>query len=283
VHKINGTDGTIIWRLDGKKSSFHLGENVTFCFQHHARFHNELLSDEDGDDIEIISLYDNSAHGSEDGRGSEVHTAPTSSGKIIKLNSTSWTAELVQGFYPPDGLRSKSQGSTQVLPNGNVIVNWGSEGALTEYSSNGTILFHFYMDSGSLGLGVENYRGFRYNWTGIPHEDPAIVALENEDGTTIYVSWNGDTETKTWRFYAVTGKYGARSYLGDAKRTSFETSLQIPNKSVLHVVAEALDANGQILRSTRVVKLEPEVLPVTKGNKVPAIVVQGGEKKWLEV
>jgi hypothetical protein len=159
VHKINGTDGSHIWRLDGKNSSFTLGKNLTFCFQHHARFHPELKSEDDGDDIEIISLYDNSAHGTEDGRGTEVHTAPTSSGKIIKLNTTSWHAELVQGFYPPDDLRSKSQGSTQVLPNGNAIVNWGSEGALTEYDSEGNALFHFYMDSGYLGLGVENYRG----------------------------------------------------------------------------------------------------------------------------
>ena len=29
VHKINGTDGSIIWRLDGKNSSFTLGKNVT--------------------------------------------------------------------------------------------------------------------------------------------------------------------------------------------------------------------------------------------------------------
>ena len=254
------------------------------CFQHHARFHPELLSDDDGDDIEIISLYDNSAHGTEDGRGTEVHTAPTSSGKIIKLNTTSWTAELVQGFYPPDNLRSKSQGSTQLLPNGNVIVNWGSSGALTEYDSAGNALFHFYMDSGYLGLGVENYRGFRYNWTGIPHEDPAIVALENDDGTAIHVSWNGDTETKTWRFYAVSEKYGVKGFLGEVERKSFETSLTVPNRAILHVVAEALDAKGKILRSTRVAKLEPEVVPAKNGKKSPAIVVQGQELlRWMEL
>ncbi|KAF2708493.1 hypothetical protein K504DRAFT_503654 [Pleomassaria siparia CBS 279.74] len=284
VHKINGTDGSIIWRLDGKSSSFTLGENVTFCFQHHARFHPELLRPEDGEGVEIISLYDNSAHGTEDGRGSEVHTAPTSSGKIIKLDTVSWTAELVQGFYPPDNLRSKSQGSTQLLPNGNVIVNWGSEGALTEYDSAGNVLFHFYMDSGYLGLGVENYRGFRYNWTGLPHEEPAIVSLESDTGTTIYVSWNGDTETKTWRFFAVTGKYGARSYLGEVERTSFETSLEILGKSVLHVVAEALDARGKVLRSTGIVKLEPEILPLNAGKNAPVITVQGQKQSsWMEL
>jgi len=260
VHKINGTDGSIIWRLDGKNSSFELGKNVTFCFQHHARF----LPNPTGEkSIEHISLYDNSAHGTENDKGSEVHTAPTSSGKIIKLNTTSWTADLIQGFYPPDGLRSKSQGSTQVLPNGNVVVNWGSEGALTEYNSRGEVLFHTYMDSGYLGLGVQNYRGFRFNWTGFPNEEPAIVALQNSDVTTIYVSWNGDTETKSWRFFTTQPGVDKKNLLGEATRKSFETEYRIlsPTDGTLGVVAEALDRNGRVLKTTAVVNIEQEVLP----------------------
>jgi hypothetical protein len=116
VHKINGTTGEIIWRLGGVKSDFELGPNVKFCFQHHARF---VSKQEDG---EVISLYDNSAHGTEDGRGHEVHTHPFSQGKIIRVNTSSWKATIVQAFQPPDGLLSKSQGSTQLLPNGNVMV-----------------------------------------------------------------------------------------------------------------------------------------------------------------
>jgi hypothetical protein len=268
--------------LDGKKSSFTLGKNVTFCFQHHARFLPQLKGEDEGDNIEYISLYDNSAHGTEDGRGSEVHTAPTSSGKIIKLDTEAWTAELVQGFYPPDNLRSKSQGSTQVLPNGNVINNWGSEGALTEHDSKGKVLFHTYMDSGYLGLGVENYRGFRYNWTGFPNEAPAIVALEHKKGTTIYVSWNGDTETATWRFYALTSKRGAKSFLGEAARTSFETSLEVSDKAGLHVVAEAVDANGKVLRSTNIAMSEPEILPVKATGKISPV-VQSETQAWVGI
>ncbi|KAJ4298030.1 hypothetical protein N0V90_005929 [Kalmusia sp. IMI 367209] len=264
VHKINGTDGSIIWRLDGKRSSFALGKNVTFCFQHHARFHPQLKSEGEGNNIEYISLYDNSAHGTEDGRGKEVATAPTSSGKIINL-------------------RSKSQGSTQLLPNGNVIVNWGSEGALTEYNSKGDVLFHTYMDSGYLGLGVENYRGFRYNWTGLPNEDPAIVALQNYVGTTVYVSWNGDTETRIWRFYALSREHGKRSFLGEASRKSFETSFKIPRKEVLHVVAEAVDANGGVLRTTGVAKLQPEVQPAKKSVAFSPMFLQTEKQAWMEL
>lgn len=261
IHKINGTSGEIIWRLHGKKSDFKVDKDAEFCFQHHARW---LPSDDQS--IEIISLYDNSAHGTEHGEGREVHTADYSSGKILRLNTSSWTAELVQGYYPPPGhdLLSKSQGSTQVLPNGNVLVNWGSDGAVTEYTADGKPIFHAYMDSGDLGRGVENYRGFRFNWTGIPNEEPAVVALQGDDGkTTVYVSWNGDTETAVWRFFEVTDGFGSRAFLGEAERTNFETKLAVPSgKKVGKVAAEAVDKHGRVLRVTGVVKVEAEVLPV---------------------
>ena len=167
--------------------------NTEFCFQHHAHWLKQER------DIRILSLYDNSAHGTEHGEGSEVHTAPTSSGKILRLNTTTWEADLVSAYFPPDGLRPKSHVSTQVLPGGNVLVGWGSEGAVTEFKADGTPVFHAYMDSGNLDNNVENYRALRHNWTGLPSEFPVIVALENQDCVTAHVSWSGATEVKTWR------------------------------------------------------------------------------------
>ncbi|CAI4216061.1 unnamed protein product [Parascedosporium putredinis] len=243
IHKINGTDGSIIWRLAGKKSSFRLGKGVDFCFQHHARW---LAQEEEGA-VEVISLYDNSAHGTEHDDGNEVRTAATSSGKVVRVDTRTWEAEL---------------GSTQILPNGNALVNWGSEGAVTEFLPDGTPVFHAYMDSGDLGVGVQNYRAFRFNWTGIPSEEPAIVSLAEDGGTTVYVSWNGDTETDVWRFYEVVDGVGSRRFLGEKKRTSFETSFSLPGKRVGEVVAEAVDERGRVLRGTAVARVEPAVFPV---------------------
>jgi len=223
-------------------------------------------ADEGEDGVEIISLYDNSAHGTEHGGGHEVHTADESSGKILRLDTKAWKAELVHGYYPPKGykLLSKSQGSTQVLPGGNVLVNWGSEGAVTEYTKDGQVVFHASMDSGKLADGVENYRGFRFNWTGLPTEEPAVVALEGDEGTSVYVSWNGDTETAVWRFFEVVDELGSRSFLGEVERKSFETRLDLPRgKKVGRVAAEAVDKRGRVLRVTGEVGVEPEILPAS--------------------
>lgn len=255
VHKINGTTGEIIWRLGGLRSDFELGPNVKFCFQHHARFV------EQGDDEEVISLFDNSAHGTENHRGKEVHTHPFSQGKVISVNTATWTAKIVQAFQPPDGLLAKSQGSTQLLPNGNALVNWGSEGAMTEFRADGTPIFHAYMDSGLLGEGVQNYRAFRYNWTGLPTEEPAIVAEKTSSGIEIFVSWNGDTETAVWRFYAVTDGFGSREFLGEATRDGFETSFSLPGHSYQRLAAEAVSARGRVLTTTRATRVQDAVLP----------------------
>ncbi|KAL3428522.1 hypothetical protein PVAG01_02031 [Phlyctema vagabunda] len=265
VYKINGTNGDLIWQLGGKSSDFALGDQVKFAFQHHARY---LEKSKDGTK-EAISLYDNSAHGTESGHGDEVHFYKYSRGKIIEVDTNTWKAKLVQSFNPPDNLLSKSQGSTQILPNGNALVNWGSEGAVTEFRPDGTPIFHAYFDSGYLGLGVENYRAFRYNWTGIPNEAPAIVALENKDNseTSIYVSWNGDTQTKLWRFYEV-DETGHRSYVGQAERHSFETVLKLDRTKLKNVEAEGLDAEGAVLTSTSAVRPEVEILEFkTKSRK----------------
>lgn len=273
VYKINGTTGAIIWQLSGKSSSFKMGDEVEFAFQHHARFQGRS---ENGTK-EIISLYDNSAHGTENGGGHEVHFYNISRGKIIEVDTEKWEATIVQAFHPPDSLLSKSQGSTQVLPNGNVIVNWGSEGALTEFKADGTPIFHTYMDSGSLGLKVENYRGFRYNWTGIPNEAPAIIALEDGNHTSIYVSWNGDTRTKLWRFYEV--KDERRSFIGEVKRESFETELRLDRFNVKKVQAEALDAEGTVLVDTSAVA--PEALNHEYKGQSISLEEKSGLIPWL--
>lgn len=102
----------------------------------------------------------------------------------------------------------------------------------------------------------------------MPREEPAIVALRDTGRVKVYVSWNGDTRTKWWRFWEVRGKgKGGRLVVGKVKRESFETVLTVDKQSDgvdhkstsggaftdIRYQAEALDALGRVLVTTEAV------------------------------
>lgn len=252
LYKINGTSGDVIWQLGGLKggSDFELFAEDIFAYQHHARFRGRS---EDGGK-EIISLFDNGAH------SAPVKTHPTSRVRIYELDYLRNTATALRTFEAPDGLSAHTQGSAQVLPGGNIFVNWGQAGAITEFADSGEVLFHSYLDSKPDGGLVQSYRAFRSNWAGTPSEEPALVAFVSHHHSIldVYVSWNGDTETTLWRFYdASSGKEEPRP-LGEVTREGFETHANLSvdgNTELSHVVAQAFDKYGNSLRKTLPVRV----------------------------
>ena len=267
IYKINGTDGSIIWRLGGRNSTFALGEGVRFGFQHHARY---AVEDPAGQ-RDTISLFDNSVYGSESaGDGNQVRVNPYSSGKYIQIDHVARTATLVRklepvsvlGQAPGDApILTKSQGSLQSLAGGGDFVNWGSEGQMTEYGADGKAVFHAFLGRGWLRERLQNYRAFRYNWTGISPEEPAVFAedaalFSDSDGTVrLFVSWNGDTITKSWRFSwaeQTVSEVGLMTVWKEkvVPRRGFETSARVARPAhvqVSSVRAEALGADGRVL------------------------------------
>ena len=261
VYKINGTSGDIIWRLGGKSTDFTLGPGVDFGWQHHARF----ISRSKNGDVETISLLDNTGPQLKGKTGEYINK---SSGKLISLNTKTWTATLVQKFPAPYDIFASSQGGTQILPNGNAFVNWGSVGAVTEFSPDGTVIFHAYLESGDLWKNghIQNYRGFKFNWTGLPREEPAIAALTHGESSMVYVSWNGDTETRVWHFYGVNGK-GREVFLGEVPRDSFETSFYVYSGSDWSgFFAQAVGEEGKVLRQSKKARPEPYIYPYVPGR-----------------
>ena len=256
IFKIDGVSGKIIWQLGGRNgSSFNIPEGLHFAWQHDARF---LSRSADGD-IEIISFFDNAAHSRP---GLAIN--PFSRARIVRLQHSTGTASQIRTFPAPDNLSTHSQGNVQVFPNGNVFVNWGQAGAVSEFSPEGKVLFHAYLDSDGSGRFVESYRGFRFNWTGHATEEPAITALErvgkNGKAVTVYVSWNGDTETVAWRFYTDAGSAtGTKQFLGEVKRSTFETEFVLGSSassshiatSGFAIFAEAINARGIIIVTTK--------------------------------
>lgn len=281
VYKINGTTGEIIWRLGGKQSDFDMPPDAEFAYQHDARFRYRST---DGNS-EIISLFDNAARSNGHRGGGMDSIRDYSTAKVLKLDLTNMRATVLHSLSSPDKLLAPSQGNVQFLPNGNIFVNWGQAGVVTEYrASDSEPIFNARIDSDPIGFGVQSYRGFRFEWKGYPNESPALAALQNTDGShsvTAYVSWNGDTETAAWRFYAVQApskgvpaNRRSQRLLGDSKRVSFETSFTFslddftPKESVM-VFAEAIDHNGKILSCTDTTEIYTDVQRVASSGKKP--------------
>ncbi|EKV09132.1 Guanylate cyclase activating protein 2 [Penicillium digitatum] len=238
IFKINGTDGSIIWRLGGRYPSFAQIGNWTFGFQHHARWHPQLSQPE----TEVISFFDNSGDGT-------ITFNNVSRALVVQINQTDRTATVLRKATAPYALQAQSQGNTQLLSDDRIFVNWGSEGAFTEFGADNEILYHAFLPTGSV-----SYRGYLSNWTGTPKETPALVALKTASNTVeLYVSWNGDTETSAWRFFCVNGKTKTR--VGQVSRDSFETAVTWKSTFALsssaRFIAEAVGPNGESLAQTR--------------------------------
>ncbi|KAJ5713970.1 uncharacterized protein N7483_011151 [Penicillium malachiteum] len=258
IFKISGTNGNIIWQLGGRQGSdFQIPSNLEFAYQHHARFR---YRSPDGS-IERISFLDNA------NSDAQPHhfTGRVSRIRYIELNHTTKSISEIWTYPAPDDLIAVAQGSLQFLPNGNAFVNWGSAGAITEYSENGTILFHAYLDSYPSEY-VHSYRGFRSNWTGISSEEPAVLAFKlQSQGLMMWVSWNGDTETKAWRFYLQDSRSSQKvNVLGTQSRKGFETRFQSNLDQSLEefqkyfIVAEALNSSGHVIGRSRPVKIQDD-------------------------
>lgn len=74
------------------------------------------------------------------------------------------------------------------------------------------------------------------------------MALEDEmsQSLTVYVSWNWDTETRSWRFWR-------KHALGEKIKRGFETKLQVKsNVKLAGYFAEAVGEKNRVLGKTEV-------------------------------
>ncbi len=225
VYKI-ARDGSIVWRLGGKRGDFAMGPGTTFAWQHDAR------RQPDG----TLTLFDN---------GASPAVERLSRGLILDVDERRMTAKLVRQYSHP-GVLSDSQGSVQLLANGNVFVGWGETPRVSEFHRSGRLLF-----DAILGEKYECYRAFRLPWSGRPAQAPAI-ALAREDGLrTAYASWNGATGVQSWELLAGASRDRLRAVSRMPAR-GFETALPAPSPygddaGGACFAAQALDAAGRTL------------------------------------
>jgi hypothetical protein len=204
-------DGTIVWRLGGKRSDFGPAAAVKFRYQHNARFHGPAT----------ISLFDNGAIPKE-----EPFTRPM----VIRIDTAKKTAKVVQTFVHPKKLSSPFEGNLELLPGGGAFVGWGGIRKLTEFSAAGKELFEMTLPYG------DTYRGYRLPWTGTPGGKPLVAV----DAGHVYASWNGKRGIARWQ---VLGGSDAShlSVIASGAWGGLETTFALASPPKV-VVVRALDA-----------------------------------------
>jgi len=224
IYKVARADGRVLWRLGGKRSSFRMLRGSTFAWQHDAR----VLADG------TISLFD-------DGAAPAVHTI--SRGIGIGIDVHRHRAWLRREYRPSPPVLANSQGNMQALPNGDVLVGWGSAPYITEFTRHGRIVRVYRFAQGN-----ESYRAYRFPWSPRPASRPAVAASAAGGRTTVYMSWNGASDVASWTVLAGASAGALRPVetVGDA---GFETKAVVGGAQPF-VAVQARDAAGRALATS---------------------------------
>jgi hypothetical protein len=221
LYKIDRGTGVVLWRMNGRKSDFTLGDGAAFAWQHDARW-------QPGG----VSIFDDGA------TDQPPNFEAQSRGIVLELDTVAMTARLAQAFVHPDGLLATSQGSLQLLSTGGAFIGWGRIPRFSEFDADGELVF-----DASFVAGQQSYRAFRHPWNGQPAERPAVRAVRSTDGTVVYASWNGATEVAVWDILAGSQPGALVSRVKVAK-SGFESSIEIELAAGV-VAVRALNATGQ--------------------------------------
>ncbi|MBF6620126.1 MAG: aryl-sulfate sulfotransferase, partial [Patulibacter sp.] len=226
VYKIDRRTGEVAWRLGGNRSDFELGKGVEFFLQHDARVQS------DGS----IRIFDNSSE-PEGGRSRDI---------TVALDHRRGTATLVRDVgHPGTKLFAATQGNAQPLPDGGILLGWGSQGRVSEVGPKGGLRF-----DAELPDGFDSYRFYKGPWVGTPETSPRLAVEDaGDDRTDVYASFNGATEVDRWEVLAGDSD-DALEPIGSAKRSGFETRIRVPGRPS-RVTVRALDAEGEVLGTAK--------------------------------
>jgi hypothetical protein len=229
VYDVSHQTGAVVWTLGGKSSSFKMGANTSFAFQHDAR----LLAHG------LMTIFD-------DGAGPpDVHKQ--SRGMTLRLDTQHRTASLVVQDAHSPGVLARYEGSDQLLHDGDSLVGFGSQPWVTEFDSHGKTVF-----DGRFVDANQSYRAYRYTWTGTPWAAPAFRTRANKGKTTVYASWNGSTQLARWQVLGGSSP-SKLSVIATAGKTAFETPIKL-RSSRAYLEVQALDSRGKVLAHTKPVK-----------------------------
>ncbi len=169
VIKVNKKNGSIMWRLGGQSNQFSReGDSMFFMAQHDAR---ELKPN-------VITLFDN-------GYG-PTQTKHATRSVEYKLDTIHKTYTLIWSYTFSDNLISEFAGSSQKLPNGNRVINYGKtakgspEITFMVVTNKGKKLMEYFA-----GDTMGSYRTFGCMKLPESIKQPEIVASQTADGSYV--------------------------------------------------------------------------------------------------
>lgn len=228
MYILDGHSGQVIEQIGGPHGDTRLGPGAETAFQHDAE-------EQPGG---LITVFDN---------GGSPFTHPQSRGLVLSLNTAARSETLVRQYTHSKPLTAGSQGNVQTLPNGNVLIGWGPEPYISEYTASGQLVW-----DAILAGRTNSYRAYRYPWTGTPTGAPSVAAGAGAGGTTnVYASWNGATAVASWRVLAGASA-SALAPVASGAFAGFETTIPVAGQPP-YVAVQALDANGDVLGTSAAV------------------------------
>ena len=233
VYEIDHKTKKVLWRLGGKKSDFKLGAGVRFAWQHDARRRP------DG----TITIFDN---------GAAPPVEKFSRVLVLRADTAAKKATLVRSYHHPQRLLAPFEGNAQFLPNGNIVVGWGAQPYVSEFSRSGALLFDAYFGDGKPpGMDADSYRAYRFAWRGHPTDRPVVVVA----GDAAYASWNGATDVVRWQVLAGPAA-GQLKPVQTVAKNGFETPIRLEKSAAFYAV-KAIGRDGKVLGTSEAVAPQP--------------------------
>jgi hypothetical protein len=226
--------GNVQWTLSGnpKISTFRLPANAQFQFQH----------DVEMEGANTVSLFNDACCGIL-GAGKFAPPIGPSRAMVLKLDTTHHTGSLVSSYGRGSKFDAAFLGSTQLLPNGNVAISWGSQPLFSEVSKTGEVLLDAVWPNPNV-----NYRVYVQKWTGTPSFAPNGAVRTSHGKATVYASWDGATQVAAWRVLA--GKDAKHlATVATKTKNGFETAIGLTASFKAYKV-QALDSKGHVLRTS---------------------------------
>ncbi len=229
IYEVSAKTGRIIWQVGAK------GDHVLpspWSWQHDVvpLGHNRYSLFDDG--AKAPGCTNASQHAS---RALIIQVDPSRRAAGVKLlRAYGHTPSICSGFC----------GSVQLVPGGDVLIDWGQVPEITEYHRAG--------GNPLMDLSLSNWscRGYLFPWTGQPLTRPTLAASSSSTHTNVWASWNGSTQTTAWQVLAGPSASHLEPVGAPTTEQGFETEVDLA-QPYKFVAVQALGASGRVLSTSK--------------------------------